>query len=292
MSRRKELMALSRAKGQKPFRFSLQSPSKGLHLLKCAPQGWESAKFELKRNERYQGLFRAISFNELTFVKDARDYLEWCYIYEGINGNCTFTVERLNNLGVYIDYFVGKLDFSTYKITEVGVTCQITDSSFQEKIKNRESLKVNIFDIYNLNGGCPSYFYHTNWGYEPYWRLELPYFELFRRASWVWNQPNSTTALDHYLPLYLEYQQGFTECQMQQITDTDAMFYQSLIERNIRIIWRIIGRSEMITTDKTIYISVFLYVDGNINKQWDFTGVFETETLNACDFTIDLASLS
>jgi hypothetical protein len=62
--------------------------------LRHAPGGWESAKFEIKRNERDWGLFRSISFNELTFLKDARDYIRDVYEGQGINANIIFTVQR------------------------------------------------------------------------------------------------------------------------------------------------------------------------------------------------------
>ena len=288
MSRQTELMAISESKGQKPYRFYLQNASAGLKELRFAPDGWDSAKFEIKRNERYQGLFRTISFNDLKFRKDARDYIRDVYEGQGINAVINFYVDRLGNDWAYTRYFTGKLDLSTYKIDETGVACQVVDTSFSEKIKNRESIKVNVFDTTTVNGGQLPPWQHATWGLEDTWRIALPTFAITRRARWERNAPYSTTSLDHYLPLYLRYQTGFTECQMQTIGGTDPMFNDATIERNFTLIGHIAGKAEMTATDKVIYLTVYMYVNGLVAKQWDFTGSFVAETLNRCEFSIDL----
>jgi hypothetical protein len=260
MSRQTELMAISEAKTQKKFRFYLQNASQGLLLLRYEPGGWGDSKFELKRNDRYMGLFRSISFNDLKWVKDARDYIRDVYESQGINAIIMFTVERLDDTtGAYVNYFTGKLDLSTYKIEETAVSCQVIDTSFAEKVKNRENLKVNIRQRISVEGYEIPAFSDE----DP--ALNIPDYEIVARATWG-NRLQMTSTLDnHYVPLW-EGITEFVETQHQSCTipiaDDKGMFINSAADRSIKMTGTLSGQVNFATAIPHSTFTIKLYIAG------------------------------
>lgn len=262
MSRQSELMAISESNGQKRFRFYLQNATKGNLLLRYAPGGWESAKFEIKRNEKYWGLFRAITFNELSFKKDARDFIRDVYENEGINGKIIFTVYRLSG-DTYVSYFAGKLDLSTYKIDETGVSCQVVDTSFHEKVKNRENVKVNIRERISIEGyEIPAF---SNEDPE----FDLPDYTLVANATWSKRANMDTILQNHYVPLW-ETISEFTETQSQNcdtvIADGNAMFEDSTADRSVRLSGHISGVCYFTSVQPHVTFTIKIYIDGVVDS--------------------------
>jgi hypothetical protein len=275
VTRQQELMAISDSKTEKRFRFYLQNASKGLLLLRFAPEGWKDSKFELKRNEKYMGLFRSISFNDLKWHKDSRDYIRDVYEGQGINAIIKFIVERLDDTtGSYLPYFTGKLDLSTYKIEETGVGCQVIDTSFAEKVKNRESVKVNIYDLFSIEG-LEIY----TFPYEDTRRLRIPASHLWLYAKYVRNDPYITTDKTHYVPIYLNSGSDFAETQSQSISGTDPFFLNSSANRNLILDGYVAGRVTNTEVHELIRITVNLYVGGVLNQSWN-QSIGGTDELN------------
>lgn len=229
MTRQTELMAISESATKKRWQFWLSNASKGVMLLRYAPDGWEKSRFSIIRNEKYKGLFRKVSVNELTFVKDARDYLRDVYEGQGINAVCTFYVYRWNDTTqAYAEYFAGKVDFSTYKISETGVTVEAIDTSLHEKIKNRENTIVDLLKRTSIGGySIPAF---TG---EPQ-QLTFPAFNIVAIATWNRPAAASTTSDAHRLPMQVVTSE-FTEADDQAIDSTDNCFTASLANRTLAI---------------------------------------------------------
>lgn len=271
-------MDRSRSLGQKKFRFYLQNASAGLIEMKYAPDGWDSSKFELKRNEKYLGLFRTISFNDLKFAKDARDYIRDVYEGQGINAEITFTVNRLGNDGIYSNYYTGRLDLSTYKINETGVTVEITDTSLTEKIKNRENTKVNIRQRISIEG------YEVPVFTDEFPQIILPQFEIRKYANWTVNTPAGSFILTHYIPMLLV-SSDLNEAQSQTISGTDVCFTASEQERPVTITGSINGRMIAGSPVALLRITVRMFVNGAEQSSWmEETDVPATEY----NFNIDI----
>ncbi len=266
-TRQEELMAISESTGPKRFRFYLQNSSKGLLLLRYAPAGWESAKFRIERNAKYYGLFRSMSVNELTFVKDARDYLRDVYEGQGINAEVEFRVQRLSNTTqAYVSYFTGKIDLSTYRIEETGVKVGVIDNSLTEKIKNRESTTVNLRSLTSIGG-----FSITPFSDEDA-RIEWPDFDIIGTAVWgIDADAPISTSDDHYCPMLLSTSE-FTEAQSQTITGTDPLFLSSGADRTMRVTGRVTGQVQWGATLAAPKFRLHLYVNGVVVKQWLFEG--------------------
>lgn len=281
MSRQTELMAISDAKTSKRFRFYLQNASQGLLLLRYAPDGWKSSKFELKRSEMYWGLTRVISFNELVFRKDARDFIRDVYESQGINALITFTVQRLSDAGSYADYFTGKLDLSTYKISETGVTCQVIDTSFAEKVRNRENTKVNLRERISIEGfEIPAFDSE-----EP--TVELPAYVIYQRAVWGRRANMDTVLQNHYVPLWITTNE-FNEAQSQDcdtvISDGNAMFENSEADRSLNLQGHISGGVYLDAVQPHSTFTIKLYVDGVVEET---IGTVSGSSVNYLGFDFD-----
>lgn len=260
MGRVETLLGYSERNSFERYRFYLQNASKGLLELAQAPGGWGDAKYTVKRNPELMGVVRSISFNELSFIKDARDYIRDVYELQGIDGKIIFTVTRLNDTtGVYDTYYTGKLDLAVYKISETEVTCQVLDTSFAEKVNNRLNQKVNIRQRTSIEGfEVPAF---TNESPE----LTLPDYEVKANAAWG-NRLQMTSTLDnHYVPLW-EGVSEFTETQHQDCTvviaDDGGMFINSAADRNIHMSGRLRGQITFATVQPHVTFRIRLFVDG------------------------------
>ena len=261
--RQAALMAVSERSGSERYRFYLQNASMGLEEIE-APDGWKTAKYAIKRNTIYWGVTRIVSFNDLTFRKKARDFIRDVYEPQGVNALIIFTVTRMNETtGVYATYFTGKIDLISYKIDQTGVQCQVLDTSFAEKVKNRENQKVNIYDLISVEG------YEINaFSYEDTRRLELPTSNLWLYGRFVRNDPYISLNATHYVPMYLTAGSDFPEAQSQNIAATDPFFLNATASRIITIDGHAEG-TVVNTVDTThLTITINLYVGGVLSQSW------------------------
>lgn len=229
MTRQTELMALSQNAGAKEFIFYLDSSAWGQVLLRYAPDRWSESGFKLVRNLKYKGLFRGVSVEELTFVKDGKQYIQNVFETEGVVGDIIFTVYRYDYTTWKYSttpYFQGKIDLTTYKANNTGVTVQIIDTSFVEKIKSRENVKVDIIpkvtasgiEIISINGSGIAPFADETTASLP--ELNLAELNVERLAVWTENDTVVSTDDQHYVPMKL-INSEFDETQDQEIDDTN-----------------------------------------------------------------------
>jgi hypothetical protein len=224
--------------------------------LRYAPNGWEKGKFQIIRNEKYRGLTRKLSINELTFVKDGRDFIRDVYEAQGINAVIMFTVMRLDDTDqLYDTYFTGMIDLATYAISETGVKIQVIDNSFTEKIKNRENTKVNIRQNYSVGG-----FETTDISNVTNDNVRFAAVNIMALATWKVNSPDTSSDTDHYIPIELVNTE-FTEAQSQTVAATDPMFVASLEDRILRVSGSIEGLLICNELAATASITIRLFVN-------------------------------
>lgn len=155
-TRRETLEAYNNNIGQKEYRFIFVTNSGGIVPiiveLEYAPDGWVD-EVEIERSQKYKGLFRKYSSNELKFPKDGRTYLKNIYESKGIGAESILWVEKLNkNTFEYDVRYIGKFDFSTYKIDEIYASIQVLDNLLTDKVKNRENIEVDLLTNISVNG--------------------------------------------------------------------------------------------------------------------------------------------
>ena len=274
MGRQAALMAISERVQNNRYRFYLQNASVGLREI-IEPNGWASAEYTISRDPMFWGVTSVISFNDLVFLKAARDFVRDVYEGQGINALVTFTVNRLNdNTGAYDLYFSGKLDLGTYKIEQTGVRCQVIDTSFAEKVRNRKAQKVNIHDLTSIEG-----YSILPFSYEDTRRLEIPTSNLWLYARYVRNDPHITTEKTHYAPMYLTAGSDFPEAQSQTISGTDPFFLSAIGGRTLVIDGHAVGTVTNTLIHEVITITFNLYANGVLVDSWNDSAT-GTNTLN------------
>lgn len=263
-------MAVSERVGSPRYRFYLQNATGGL-LEIDAPDGWNQSKYAIKREVKYWGVTRKISINDLIFLKASRDYVRDVYEGQGINALIIFTVTRLDDTtGGYISYFTGKLDLSTYKIEQIGVHCQVLDTSFAEKVNNRANQKVDIRKRISVEGYEIPAFSNEN----P--QLNLPAYSIKAWGTWTLGADADTSVDLHHVPLQL-ISSDFDEAQSQPIEGSDPMFNNSTAIRTIRMTGQVSGSVMFSEEVPHSLFRINLNVNGAVDKTWSFTGSFSDE---------------
>lgn len=151
-----DILNITNGIGQEEYQFFLKHGSK-LIQLSTMPDGWsgdDGGESSYYYNENYKSVLRSLSSNELTFFKEARDFIEEIYEMEGPEAQIYFYVKKLDRSDyAYKDYpAASKLDLSDYHIDEIGVTTMVVDNSFAEKVKNRETQEVDLFKTTSVEG--------------------------------------------------------------------------------------------------------------------------------------------
>lgn len=150
------LIAKNRATTPKQFSFVLNNATQGSLTLAFAPDGWEDDEYVMTRDMKSFGVFRKFAAAEMKFVKDSRDYVRDVYEADGVNADCTFTVSEITSLLVSRVRFAGKLDFSTYKITELSADIQVIDGAFTDLVLTRAKTDVNLLGLKAIDGAVLS----------------------------------------------------------------------------------------------------------------------------------------
>jgi len=155
-TRQETLLDKNERSGNKPYRFIIVTDTGGIVPaiveLEHAPDGWQD-EITIKRSEKYKGLFRKYSTNELKFPKDGRDTLKNVYESKGITARSNLLVQHYNlETFTYDDHYLGAFDFSTYKIDELFVSIQVKDNEMPDRLKNLENVEVDLLSNKTING--------------------------------------------------------------------------------------------------------------------------------------------
>jgi len=183
-----ELIALNRATTYKQYSFSLNGTA-----LKFAPDGWSDDEYTMQRDMKLFGVFRKFAASELKFVKDGRDILETIYESDGVNAVCNFTVNELLSTGATRNRFVGYIDFSTYKITEISVDVAVIDGSFTDLILSRSKVDVNVQGSKSIDG--------IDLGELPLTTVTIPEIKIHQIANLEWDKATLPYTTTHNLPV-------------------------------------------------------------------------------------------
>lgn len=202
-----ELISRNNPTTEKKYQFFLNGIK-----LKYAPDGWEDDEYMMARDMKLFGVFRKFVSSELKFVKEYRDYLRGIYEQGGVNAVCTFSVNELLTTGVSRNRFIGYIDFSTYKITELSVDVAVIDGSFTDLVLTRSKVEVNILSTESIDGATVDII--------PIKSIIIPAVTIFKYA--YFGKRIVTFNSSHVIPLLLNYS-VFTEAVTPtNVTDTDG----------------------------------------------------------------------
>jgi hypothetical protein len=118
----------------------LKSPQR----LKYDPVGWNELGKRLKRDTTTHGVF--FEYNpKLRFVKDGRYFLQYFYEKYGVEANVTFYRYKKNRKTRMYDLdYTGRVNFTSYSIDPIYAECNIEQTGFTQKFKNRQDIKVDL----------------------------------------------------------------------------------------------------------------------------------------------------
>jgi len=162
--------------------------------LKFAPDGWEDDEYKLQRDMKLFGVFRKFTVAEMKFVKDGRDYLLSRYEETGVNTDTTFTVTENTPSGSSRVRFIGKIDYSTFKRTELSVDVQVIDGAFTDLVLRRSKETVNLNGTKSVDGITLS-------GLTPT-QIKIPDINIVEVASW--EEHSQTEILDENHSLQMD----------------------------------------------------------------------------------------
>jgi hypothetical protein len=127
-----------------PAKYFLSNSSEGVIQLYHAPDGWDSDGYSLSRSAAYSGVNRKYAINKLGFVKEGKEYLEKVEAEQGFEAEIEF-IEQLwdgsENL-TYYESFRGNIQLVDKDVSDTKYTVSIADSSFENKLFNRDSVPV------------------------------------------------------------------------------------------------------------------------------------------------------
>lgn len=118
------------------------------------PSGWDAERKTIEREPELHGVF--VRYNpELRFVRDGRALIALLYNQYGIEADITIIIERKNmTTRVWEVQYSGRLDLTSLVIEKVTATCKIDDIGFYQKLKNRNTILVNLQSLIDQDGNA------------------------------------------------------------------------------------------------------------------------------------------
>ena len=266
MSTALQLYGKGYSKADKRFKFILSNDGDDL-TLHYAAKGWNESELTFIRDKIYKGVFESYSTNELTFVKEGRDFIQTAYETSGIDHEVTIAIYILkNDTFSYQLYFSGKLDLSTYKIDSIGVTCEVIPTGFQNLILNRDDIDVDMMSTKYIGGADGSMEYlNTVWDL-----VTIPEYQATQNSSWNISGTLSNLPIGYsefYLPMDLtfsEYEIDETFNQVMELVGSTEKFLTLNNNHTVDFKLNITINLTSQSTPGTFSILLYLYQAGLI----------------------------
>lgn len=118
----------------------------GTHLIpdKDEPMGWENIDITYRRDDRFHGVFPAITA-PLKWLCSGYVFIKNCYQQFGIDADIQVYIQGVCDNKTY-EVFNGKLDLSTAVFTTEFVECEIKPYNCLDIFLNRLDIPVNLYD--------------------------------------------------------------------------------------------------------------------------------------------------
>lgn len=120
--------------------------------LKYDPDGWKASGKIRKRDQKWHGVFFEYS-HRLKFVKDGRDIIGYFYERYGIEADLVFIVYKFSKKTRRFKHdFTGRFNLTKLKITTLYAECNVEQTGFLQKFKNRQEVKVDLSSLVTQSG--------------------------------------------------------------------------------------------------------------------------------------------
>lgn len=132
-------------------RYILTTKSMGVVTLATDPDGWKDDERQIVRDSKYYGLIYEFA-GELTFSQDGYEIITQELSTYGHNANILIRRDRLNfNDEWELDY-IGALDITTKKETDVTISFKMSDAGLTKTIKAQFNEKFELDRLDSVNG--------------------------------------------------------------------------------------------------------------------------------------------
>lgn len=122
-------------------RYALKSEIDDVLWLKEEPKGWSEDQIEFVRHKDYHGILTSFT-GELSFYKEAKEYIKKDFKYLGINSKLRIFRYELREVEDVIKWdldFVGIVDYSTKSELNGELKIKFNSNELEELLKTRES---------------------------------------------------------------------------------------------------------------------------------------------------------
>ena len=126
--------------------------------LKYDPVGWDTLGKKLIRDRKWHGVFFEYT-PKLQFVKDGRGIVHYYFERYGIEAEITILIyKKSRKTRKFVLDYTGRLNLTSLEISTLFATCNIEQTGFLQKFKNRADVKVNLQSLVDLDGKAISPF--------------------------------------------------------------------------------------------------------------------------------------
>lgn len=113
-------------------------------LLKYDPIGWDSLGRTIRRDLALHGVFWEYT-PRLQFIKDGKDLIHRLLELHGPETEVTLTIYRKNRKTRMFDLiYTGRLNLMKARVTKTYIECNVEQTGFQQKLRTRQDIKVNL----------------------------------------------------------------------------------------------------------------------------------------------------
>lgn len=135
------------------FRFYLYHPDLKQPKRITDPIGWDSSMKTIERDPNWHGVFFKYT-PKLQFIKDGKAIVQSLYEQYGFEAEIElFIYKRTTNRNFEIDYR-GRLNLTpgSLRIQKGFLTCNIDQTGFTQKLKNRQDVKIDLRKLVTQDG--------------------------------------------------------------------------------------------------------------------------------------------
>jgi hypothetical protein len=135
------------------YRFYLYHPELKQPKRITDPIGWDSSLKTIERDPNWHGVFFKYT-PKLQFIKDGKAIIQSLYEQYGFEAEIElFIYKRSTARKFEIDYR-GRLNLTpgSLRIQKVYLTCNVDQTGFTQKLKNRQDVKVNLQSLLTQDG--------------------------------------------------------------------------------------------------------------------------------------------
>jgi len=116
------------------------------------PSNWRDFAFLYQRSEKYSGVFRSVTTDNISFVKDGKTFLDNIINTYGVTENVRVLIWHKVGNSAFSVFYRGILDLTTYESDDIFFKCKIIDSDYVQKFRTREDLQIDISRTTTIDG--------------------------------------------------------------------------------------------------------------------------------------------